>query len=150
MPQSLSLVYVHIVFSTKKREHFLVDSIQDRVFEYLGGICRNNKCNPIQIGGHYDHVHVLCTLSRQITQSDLLAELKRGSSTWIKDVDDKFHDFYWQGGFGIFSVSPKDVEAVAQYIRNQKEHHRKVSFKDEYLALLRKYGIPYDERYLWD
>jgi REP element-mobilizing transposase RayT len=150
MPQSLSKVYVHISFSTKNRENLIDDHIQERLFNYLGGICRGLKCNPIQIGGYYDHVYLLCLLSRKITQADLLQELKRESSKWMKTLGDKYKNFYWQDGYGIFSVNPSEIDVVIEYIKHQKQHHTNKTFKDELKAFLKKYDIEYDEKYLWD
>ena len=150
MAQSLSGVYVHITFSTKHRHPFIDDDIGTRLFEYISGICKNLECNPIVIGGHKDHIHILCLLSRKISQSKLLEEIKKNSSKWIKSVDTKYKNFYWQDGFGIFSVNPSEIDIVRDYINNQKERHKKISFQEEYLAFLKKYKIEYDERYLWD
>lgn len=150
MAQSLSGVYVHITFNTKHRHPFIDDDIETRLFEYIGGICKNLECNPIVIGGHKDHIHILCLLSRKISQSKLLEEIKKNSSKWIKSVDTKYKNFYWQDGFGIFSVNPSEIDIVRDYINNQKERHKKISFQEEYLAFLKKYKIEYDERYLWD
>ncbi|MDR3339302.1 MAG: IS200/IS605 family transposase [Candidatus Symbiothrix sp.] len=150
MPQSLSKVYVHITFSTKKRLPLIDEFINERLWEYLGGICKGLECNPIQIGGHHDHVHILCLLSKKITQIKLLEEIKKQSSKWIKTIDSKYHKFYWQDGYGIFSVNPSEIEIVVNYIKNQAEHHQKRNFQDELLAFLKKYNMEYDERYLWD
>lgn len=150
MPQSLSKVYVHITFSTKNRENTIDDGIQERLFEYIGGICKGMDCSPIKIGGHYDHVHILCLLSRKVAQTQLLENIKKESSKWIKTIGDKYTNFYWQNGYGIFSVNPSEIEIVTEYINNQKDHHKKKPFKDEYLAFLRKYDVVYDEKYLWD
>lgn len=108
------------------------------------------ECNPIQVGGFKNHVHVLCALSRKVTQSKLLEELKKQSSLWIKGVDKKYSNFYWQNGYGIFSVNPTAVDIVERYIKNQKRHHQKRSFKEELRAFLKKYEVDYDERYVWD
>ena len=150
MPQSLSKVYTHITFSTKYRIKLIDVNIEQRLFEYLGGICRGLECNPIKIGGYKDHVHILCTLSRVITQAKLLEQLKKESSKWIKTIDNKYKDFYWQNGYGIFSVNPTEVNIVVDYIVNQKFHHRTRSFQEEYRVYLKKYDIEYDERYVWD
>lgn len=150
MPQSLSKVYVHITFSTKGRRKIIDDSIKKELFEYLGGICKGLNCNPIQVGGFNDHVHILCLLSRKISQSNLLEEVKKQSSKWMKTKDNQYADFYWQEGFGIFSVNPSETDTVVSYIKNQEVHHSKFSFQDELRAFLNKYKIDYDERYLWD
>ena len=150
MPQSLSKVYVQIVFSTKHRKNLIDDAIEDSLYAYLGGICKGLECNPIQVGGHKNHVHILCMLSRKITQMKLLEEVKKQSSKWIKTKGSAYSDFYWQNGYGIFSVNPKEIDVVINYIKSQHEHHRKKSFKDEFIAFLNNYHIEYDERYIWD
>ena len=150
MPQSLSKVYLHITFSTKNRENNIDELIQYRLFEYLGGICKGLECNPVSINGVEDHVHILCLLSRKVSQSKLLEQLKKDSSKWIKTIDKKYSTFYWQNGFGVFSVNPSEIDVVKDYINNQKIHHKKRSFKDEFRAFLKKYNVEYDERYVWD
>lgn len=150
MSQSLSQVFVHITFSTKNRKPFIDDEIKPRLFEYLGGICNGLECQALQVGGHDDHIHVLCLLSKKITQIKLMEEVKKSSSKWIKTIDEKYRNFYWQNGYGIFSVNPSETDVVINYIRNQKEHHRKHSFQDEFRAFLKKYRVEYDERYVWD
>jgi len=150
MPQSLSKVYVHLTFSTKDRYPFIDIVVKERLWEYLGGICKGLECNPIQIGGDKDHVHILCILSKKIAQMKLLEEVKKQSSKWIKTIDKKYSNFYWQDGYGIFSVNPSEIEVVVQYIENQEEHHKNRTFKEELLAFLKKYHVEYDERYLWD
>jgi len=129
MPQSLSKVYVHIVFSTKNRQKLIDDTIAPSLFEYIGGICKGLECFPVQVGGYRDHVHILCTLSRKITQAKLLEEIKKRSSKWIKTKDAAYKNFYWQDGYGIFSVNPSEIEIVVNYIKNQAEHHQKRSFQ---------------------
>ena len=150
MPQSLSQVYVHLTFSTKNREPLIVPEIQDRLFQYLGGICSGLECTPVQIGGYRNHVHILCLLSRKIAQMKLVEEVKKESSKWIKTVGPDFSDFYWQDGYGIFSVNPAEKDVVIAYIKNQEKHHRKKLFQDEFLAFLKEYHVAYDERYVWD
>ena len=150
MPQSLSKVYVHITFSTKNRLNHIDDGIKDKLFEYLGGICKKLECEPIQVGGHKDHVHILCILSRKIAQMKLLEEVKKGSSKWIKTQATKFKDFYWQDGYGIFSVNPTEINIVKEYIKQQEKHHKKKSFQEEYRAFLKKYNVVYNEKYVWD
>jgi len=150
MPQSLSKVYVHITFSTKYRQNLIDDDIENNLYEYLGGICKGMGCNPVKIGGHLDHVHILCLLSRKVTQMDLLEELKKRSSKWIKTKGNKYTNFYWQNGYGIFSVNPAEVDRVIRYIENQHDHHSKKNFKEEYRNLLHTYDVDYDEKYVWD
>lgn len=150
MGQSLNKIYVHLVFSTKNRQPVIDDFIKDELFSYLGGICRNLECNSIQVGGYKDHVHILCLLSKKIALMKLLEEIKSNSSKWIKTKGTEFKDFYWQNGYGAFSVNPTEIEIVKKYIINQKEHHQKRSFQEEYLAFLNKYNVEYDEKYLWE
>jgi len=150
MSQSLSKVYIHITFSTKNRQHLIDKYIQDQLFEYLGGICKGLECFPVRIGGHTDHVHVLCLLSRKIAQMKLMEELKKESSKWIKTKDHRYANFYWQDGYGIFSVNPTEIDVVVNYINNQEEHHKKRTFQDEFRAFLKKYKVEFDERYVWD
>lgn len=150
MPQSLSQVYVHLTFSTKNHEPLITSEVQNRLFQYLGGICAGLECTPVQIGGYRNHVHILCLLSRKIAQMKLVEEVKKQSSKWIKTIGPGFSNFYWQDGYGIFSVNPAEKDIVIEYIRNQEEHHKTRSFKDEFQAFLNKYKIEYDERYVWD
>lgn len=150
MPQSLSKTYVHIIFSTKNHQNFIDNQIKQPLFEYLGGICRRMECNPVMIGGYKNHVHILCLLSKKITQMKLLEELKKSSSKWMKTKGSNYLNFYWQNGYGIFSVNPAQVDIVREYITNQEKHHKKLTFKEEFRKFLHKYDIDYDERYVWD
>jgi len=150
MPQSLSKVYVHIIFGTKNHKDLIDNNIKSQLFEYLGGICKGLACNPIQIGGYKNHIHVACLLSKNITQIKLLEELKKRSSKWIKTKGDKYANFYWQDGYGIFSVNPSQINFLVKYIENQQEHHKALSFQDELSAFLKKYHVDFDERYLWN
>ncbi|MDR2682834.1 MAG: IS200/IS605 family transposase [Dysgonamonadaceae bacterium] len=150
MPQSLSKVYVHITFSTKNRYPFIDNAIKQELWAYLGGICKGLESNPVRIGGHHDHVHICCLLSKKITQTKLLEEVKKESSKWIKTKGKQYEKFYWQNGYGIFSVNPSEIEAVVKYINNQEEHHKKRTFQEELLAFLKKYKVEYDERYVWE
>lgn len=150
MPQSLSKVYTHITFSTKNREILIDADIEEALFQYLGGICKGLNCNPVKVGGYGNHIHILCTLSRTISQATLLEKLKKESSKWIKTKGEKYLNFYWQNGYGIFSVNPSEIDVVSNYIVNQKEHHQTKTFQEEFRAFLKKYKIEYDERYVWD
>lgn len=150
MPQSLSKLYVHIVFSTKYRRPSIDEEIEQELWTYLGGICKALECNPLRVGGYNDHIHICCQLSRKITQMKLLEEIKKESSKWIKTKGRRYEKFYWQDGYGIFSVDYSGVERVVEYIKNQREHHSKRIFKEEFIAFLRRYDVEYDERYLWD
>jgi REP element-mobilizing transposase RayT len=150
MPQSLSKVYVHITFSTKYRHPLIDTEIEEELWAYLGGICKTLECNPVRVGGYNNHVHICCLLSKKITQMKLLEEIKKESSKWIKTKGKKYENFYWQDGYGIFSVNPSQIEIVTKYIKNQHEHHKKQTFEKELLAFFKKYNMEYDERYLWD
>ncbi|MBI1831156.1 MAG: IS200/IS605 family transposase [Planctomycetes bacterium] len=151
MPQSLAQIYLHIVFSTKNRKPSLQDAvIRDEMHKYLGGLCNGLGCPVLRVGGVEDHVHILCRLGRTVSIAEFIKELKRESSIWVKTKGPAFDDFHWQGGYGAFSISPSHVEAVRQYIANQEEHHRTVTFQDEFRRLLVKYGLEYDERCVWD
>jgi putative transposase len=150
MGQSLVQNYLHIVFSAKNRAPLITDNIEAVLHAYLGGICNQLDCKPIKIGGFTDHVHILCTLSKKIALVKLLEELKAHSSKWIKSKGEEWKSFYWQEGYGAFSVNATEVETIINYISNQKEHHSKKTFQDEYRAFLKKYHVEYDERYVWD
>jgi putative transposase len=151
MPQSLAQVWLHIVFSTKHREPFLSDPVILRAAHaYLAGTWKALDCPPVCIGGVADHVHILCGLGRTITIADLVKNLKLESSKQIKLKAPNLVDFYWQSGYGAFSVSPGHRGILCDYIRSQEEHHRTESFQDEFRRLMRKYGIEWDERYVWD
>ena len=150
MPQSLVQNYIHITFSTKLRYPFIDKEISEDLFAYLGGICRNLECMPIIVGGHKDHIHILCLLSRKIALMTLIEKVKTHSSKWIKTKGVKYQKFYWQKAYGGFSVNPTEINIVKKYILNQEEHHQKKSFQDEYRAFLKKYNVKYDEKYVWD
>jgi len=150
MPQSLVYNYTHIIFSTKDRYPFIDENICNELFNYLGGICRELQCNPIIVGGHDDHVHLLVLLSQKIALMKLIETLKSHSSGWIKTKDNKYEKFYWQKGYGAFSINPTQIDIVHEYITNQSEHHKNKSFKEEYRAFLEKYNVKFDERYVWD
>ena len=150
MPQSLAQILVHLVFSTKNREACLADDIRDELHAYLGGIIENQKGTLIRAGSVSDHIHLLLAHPRTCAPADLVQETKTGSSKWLKTKAARYANFHWQGGYGIFSVSPSHRSAVEDYIANQAEHHRKVTFQAEYRRLLNKYGIQFDERYVWD
>jgi putative transposase len=150
MGQSLVRNYLHIVFSTKHRQPLIHEQVESDLYNYIGGICKNLECPPVKVGGFTDHVHILCLLSKKLALMKLLEEIKSHSSKWIKTKDEKLENFYWQNGYGAFSVNPSEVELVKGYIENQKEHHKKMSFQDEYRAFLKKYNVEYDERFVWD
>ena len=151
MPQSLSAVYIHLVFSTKERRPFLREqALRESLHAYLGSVSKQLECPPLLVGGVEDHVHLLCRFGRTITQADWVKELKRVSSIWIKQHDPTSAAFAWQGGYGAFSVSTSALDRTREYIANQEQHHQKQTFQDEYRALLRKHGVEWDERYVWE
>ena len=151
MPQSLSAVYIHLVFSTKERRPFLRDNTTRMALHaYLGGTSKTLDCPPIIVGGMEDHVQILARFGRTITQADWVKELKRVSNLWLKEQGAAYGDFQWQGGYADFSVSQSNLERVKNYIANQEAHHRKLNFQDELRALLRRHDMELDERYVWD
>lgn len=153
MSQSLSQIYLHINFSTKCRVPLMKDrDIRERMHAYLAGTCDNLKCPSFRIGGVEDHVHIGCRLGKTISVSDLIKELKRESSQWMKLQSPDLAEFYWQSGYAVFSVSPGNVPALTHYIATQEEHHRdkSESYQDELRRFCRVYGVPLDERYAWD
>jgi len=150
MGQSLVRNYLHIVFSTKHRQPLIDASIETELHSYLGGICNNLECHVIQVGGYTDHIHILCMLSKKIALIKLMETLKSNSSKWIKTKGEKYSNFYWQDGYGAFSVNPAQISIVTQYIVNQHQHHNKKTFKEEFVTFLKKYAVDYDEQYVWD
>jgi len=150
MPQSLANVLVHIIFSTKGRQPILAKALRPELEAYLAGILGNLDCPAVRVGAMPDHVHFLCRLSRNLAIAKVVEEVKKGSSKWMKTKAAALRNFHWQNGYGAFSVSPSEAEAVAQYVANQEEHHQRVTFQEEYRALLEKHGLEFDERYVWD
>jgi REP element-mobilizing transposase RayT len=139
MPQSLAKILVHTVFSTKDRHPFLKDrALRDELHCYLGGILSNLDCQPLIVGGVEDHIHYLCALSRTCTVADMVKEVKRGSSLWVKTKGSGLDQFSWQNGYGAFSIGASQIEPVREYIAGQEEHHRRISFQDELRTLLRR------------
>lgn len=143
-------MYVHLVFSTKNRENLILPQIEKELFSFMGGILRNHKSVLLAANGTANHVHLLVSLSKNISLSDLLRELKKSSSLWIKTKDAIFKKFSWQAGYGAFSIGQSQVVSVKNYIAKQKEHHKTEIFEDEYRKFLRKYEIDFDERYFLD
>jgi len=150
MPQSLSNTLVHIVFGTKHRQNFIDDQVKSGLFGILGNACNKLKCRTIIVNGHVDHVHVFCSLHRTVSQSKLVEEIKKESSKWMKQQGEKYEGFYWQDGYAIFSVSQSKSHVIINYIKNQEEHHRSKSFKEEYRELLDLHEVPYKEEFMWD
>ena len=151
MPQSLAKILLHVVFSTKERRPLLRDKIfRLEMHRYLGGILNGLECPPIIVGGVEDHVHLLCVLSRTCAPADMVKEVKRSSSLWIKSRAADFSDFAWQSGYGVFSIGYSQIEEVRRYIEQQEQHHQKLTFQDEFRRLLKRYEVTFDEAYVWD
>ena len=149
MPQSLVKILVHIVFSTKERQRTITPQIEPQLYGYISGIITNNGGRMIIAGGDADHIHILSSIGR-IGIAELVGDIKRESSSWIKIQDRRFEKFYWQRGYGAFSIGQSHVPAVSTYIRDQKKHHKSQSYQDEFRALCARYEIEIDERYCWD
>jgi putative transposase len=150
MPQSLVKILVHAVFSTKNRENLITSEIESALFGYMSGIVENNKSKLILANGTENHIHLLISLGKVLSISELIGDIKRDSSVWIKKQDSQFNGFQWQEGYGAFSVGQTQVDEVLKYIGKQKEHHRKKTFEDEMRGFYSKYDVEFDERYVWD
>ena len=150
MPQSLSSILIHLIFSTKNREPIITPEIEVELYPYMASIFKAIKSPALIINGTADHVHRLFSLSRVITIADLVEEVKTDSSKWIKTKSKQFKQFHWQNGYGAFSIGQWQVPAAKRYIGRQKEHHRRIDFQDEYRKFLKLYRVEYDERYVWD
>jgi REP element-mobilizing transposase RayT len=150
MGQSLSKIYIHLVFHTKNSSTLIGDEVKSNLYSYIGSIIKDNGSIPVLINGTADHVHILFVLSKNISLAGITEEIKRHSSRWIKTQGEKYENFAWQGGYAGFSVSQSLHEKTKHYIERQEEHHRKISFKEELILFLKEYGIEYDERYLWN
>lgn len=150
MPQSIVKMFAHIIFSTKNRADLIHPDIENGLFGYIHGIVENNNAKLIIANGTKDHIHLLVSLPRKIDISELIGDIKRDSSLWVKQQDSQFRDFYWQRGYGAFSVGQTEIEVVKNYIAKQKEHQKKKDFKTEYRGFLQKYEIEFDEKYVWD
>jgi putative transposase len=150
MPQSLSAVLLHVIFSTKNREPWLDRDLRPRMHAYLAPICRDLGTELVHAGGVSDHVHIVMTLPRTVSQAEMIEQIKKTSSKWIKALDRRFCGFFWQRGYAAFSVSPSQLKAVLKYVEGQEEHHRTRTFQEEYRELLRKHAVNFDERYVWD
>jgi REP element-mobilizing transposase RayT len=151
MAQSLAKILVHTVFSTKERRPFLKNrDVRIELHAYVGGILGNLDCQPIIVGGVEDHVHLLCALSRTQTAAGVVKEVKRGSTLWLKAQWTELAEFSWQSGYGMFSIGASQAPVVKRYIASQEMHHQTISFQDEFLTLLRRYDMDFDQRYVWD
>jgi len=150
MSQSLARILVHIVFSTKERRPWIGDEVRDELHAYIGGTIEKHNGKLLHAGSVADHIHLLAVHPRTCSPAELVLNIKAGSSKWLKTKGEAYAQFHWQSGYGMFSVSPSHREVLGTYIMNQAEHHRKVTFQDEYRRLLKKYGAEWDERYVWD
>lgn len=150
MPQSLSNVNLHLVFSTKHRQNLIFPEIESDLYGYLGSTINGLGCKTIKVGGYLNHVHCLFKMSRIVSIAKTVEQLKKNSSKWIKTQGSQFNNFYWQDGYGIFSVNPKEIANVVKYIEQQKEHHSRKSFEKEYIEFLIENDIAFDEKYVWD
>ena len=149
MSQSLCKVYLHVIIHIKNTSSKIQEDHWGRLHSYIGQLVNTTGCQVICVGGVSDHVHLLCTLSRNETISHLVEEVKRNSSRWIKTIHKSYRHFSWQGGYAAFSVSESVVPKTMAYVRSQKEHHRKKTFHEEYLEFLKLYHIEYDERFVF-
>ncbi len=149
MAQSLCKIYLHIVFHIKTTSPQIEDEHLERLHSYIGQLVNATGCQVVRVGGIGDHTHVLCLLSRIENVSHLVEEVKRNSSRWIKTLSPRYHHFAWQGGFAAYSMSQSVIEKAIEYVSNQREHHKKMSFHDEYLRFLKLYNVDYDERYIF-
>ncbi len=150
MPQSLSSLHVHLIFSTKHRKPLISDPIRDELHAYMATVFKGLNCVPRLINSVDDHIHALFDLSRTHAVSDVIKDVKSSSSKWIKSKGDEFNTFAWQAGYGAFAVSESNVAKVIDYIENQHEHHRTRSFQEEFRSFLIRHKIEFDERYVWD
>ncbi len=149
MAQSLSKLFIHIIFHIKQNSATIDDKDKAELYAYIAAIIKDNQSIPIMINGTQDHIHILCVMSKNIALSKLVEEIKRNSSRWIKTKGNNYTNFVWQGGYGGFSVSPSLHDKTKSYIEKQQQHHKRMTFQEEYLLFLKEYGIEYDERYIW-
>jgi REP element-mobilizing transposase RayT len=150
MPQSFASLHVHVVFSTKRREPLITPDLAPRLYDYFGGILRAHGWVLVAAGGMPDHVHLLVSLGREISVAEALRTIKANSSKWIHETFANQRGFAWQAGYGAFAVSNSNVPSVKRYIANQAEHHRVRTYQEEFLALLRRHNLAFDESHLWD
>lgn len=150
MPQSLSSILIHLIFSTKHREPYITPEIEPELHAYVAAVLRELNSPSLTINGTTNHLHILFALSRTTAIAEIVEEIKKRSSKWIKTKGVGYRGFQWQIGYSVFSVSQSNVAALKKYIAEQKEHHRHKSFEEEYRTFLEKYGVAYDERYVWD
>lgn len=148
MAQSLCKIYLHIIFHVKTVSPQIANVHLERVHSYIGQLVNNTGCKAIRVGGIGDHVHIVCILARNENVAHLVEEVKRNSSRWIKTLAPTYEHFAWQNGYAVFSISQSQINKVIDYVANQAEHHKKQSFRDEYLAFLRLYNVEYNDRYV--
>jgi putative transposase len=149
MPQSFGSLHYHIIFSTKHRHPWITSNIQTRLSEYIGGILDKQSCQLVAAGSMPDHVHLLASLPRTMAVSDAVRSIKSNSSGWIHD-ELRIADFAWQTGFAAFTISFSNIPQVKTYLANQEQHHRRVSFQEEFLEFLRRQELEWDDRYVWE
>ncbi len=150
MPSTFTNLLYHIVFSTKHREPLIKEELQEELYRYIGGIIRAEGGILLEIGGVADHVHLLSKIKPSVAVSEMLNKIKANSSKWNNENKKSRDRFSWQEGYAAFTVSESQSPIVREYIRNQAEHHKKISFQDEFIALLEKHGVSYDPKYIWD
>lgn len=150
MPQSLSRLLAHLIFSTKHREPWITPAIRNDLHSYLGGVLKHIDCIPIRVGGVADHVHLFFGMPRTLSTAQIVEKVKVASSKWIKEKGPEFSAFHWQNGYGIFSVSQSEADTVERYVTHQDDHHRTITFQEEYRRFLERHRVDYDERYVWD
>jgi REP element-mobilizing transposase RayT len=150
MPQSLANVHVHLIFSTKGRERWITDGVREALHAYMARVLQNLDCQVTSINSVEDHVHLLFDLGRKVSVSEVVEKVKTSSSKWMKEQGSGREEFAWQAGYGAFGVSASNIEAVREYVVNQREHHRKRTFQEEYRVFMERHGLAMDERYAWD
>jgi putative transposase len=149
MATTFTSILLHCIFSTKNRAALILPEIETQLHRYIGGIVGNHQCRQLCIGGTANHLHMLVSMSKNVTIVELMEDVKKDSSKWIKTQGPRFADFHWQEGYAALSIGESGVAALRSYIANQPQHHQQTSFEEELLLFLQKYGIPYDERYIW-
>lgn len=150
MSHTYTQLLYHLVFSTKNREPLIDPELKSRLHPFLGGAIRELGGTALLVNGMPDHVHILSILPPTITVSNALREIKSSSSGWVHDTWPQHRRFAWQTGYAAFTVSSSNAEKVRRYIERQEEHHRTRTFQEEFIALLKRHGLSYDERYIWD
>ena len=150
MSQALTKIYAHLIFRTKHRKAFIDEAIRARVHGYLATTLRDMDCPYVVVGGVADHVHILFDVGKLHAPKEFVEHVKRESSKFVKTLGRQYSKFYWQRGYGMFSVSPTHLVDAEAYVRNQEEHHRTKTFQEEFREFLKRYGVEYDERYVWD